>query len=492
MPIDTQHSEYKKHLSDWEMVKDCCEGQSSVKSKKDKYLRPMSQVSTSDPRYLSYIARANFVNFTGRTKEGLTGAVFREDPEIELPSECEYLLENADGAGETLISLAKDVTGEVVGRGRHVLLVDYPPLEANLTAEQIQNLSPQATINRYNCESLINWRVDKVNGQKILGLAVLKETYNASSDEFEFDAEIQYRVLRLTNGVYSQQVYRENKPFEQEIIPLKADGTPFSIIPMFIIGAENNDSEVDTPPLADIAHLNIGHYRNSADLEENCFVHGQLTLGVSSSMSHDQFEAANPNGIVVGAMAGHFLGEGGSFSVVQAEKNQLADHLMERKESQMRKLGARMISEGGSVKTATQSLIEQAGETSILTTIADNVSEGIQQCINWCGEFMGAASEALFKLNTEFFDDTNDPQMLMAAMQLNEGGVIAKSDMQNLARDQGVIKDGRTNEDIDAELIVELKERLKRRAIIAGRNVADEDEGKESEESLEESLTTED
>lgn len=105
---------------------------------------------------------------------------------------------------------------------------------------------------------------------------------------------------------------------------------------------------------------------------------------------------------------------------------------------------------------------------------------------------MGAASEALFKLNTEFFDDTNDPQMLMAAMQLNEGGVIAKSDMQNLARDQGVIKDGRTNEDIDAELIVELKERLKRRAIIAGRNVADEDEGKESEENLEESLTTED
>lgn len=80
----------------------------------------------------------------------------------------------------------------------------------------------------------------------------------------------------------------------------------------------------------------------------------------------------------------------------------------------------------------------------------------------------------------------------MAAMQLNEGGVIAKSDMQNLARDQGVIKDGRTNEDIDAELIVELKERLKRRAIIAGRNVADEDEGEESEESLEESLTTED
>jgi hypothetical protein len=70
--------------------------------------------------------------------------------------------------------------------------------------------------------------------------------------------------------------------------------------------------------------------------------------------------------------------------------------------------------------------------------------------------FMGATQESKFVLNTKFFDEVADPQMLMAAMQLNEGGLIAKSDMQELARIQGVIKDGRTNEDIDAELEAEM------------------------------------
>lgn len=69
---------------------------------------------------------------------------------------------------------------------------------------------------------------------------------------------------------------------------------------------------------------------------------------------------------------------------------------------------------------------------------------------------MGANEESTFILNTKFFDDVADPQMLMAAMQLNEGNLIAKSDMQELARQQGIVKDGRSNEDIDAELAAEM------------------------------------
>ena len=68
----------------------------------------------------------------------------------------------------------------------------------------------------------------------------------------------------------------------------------------------------------------------------------------------------------------------------------------------------------------------------------------------------GRNTRVYIVLNTKFFDEVADPQMLMAAMQLNESNLIAKSDMQELARLQGVIKDGRTNEDIDAELEAEM------------------------------------
>jgi len=458
MSVEEQNPEYRTYLPEWQMVQDCCDGQRAIKKKGVSYLRPMEGVTASDSRYISYLTRAVFVNFTGKTRDGLTGAIFRNKPEMELPNETEYLITNADGAGESLVSLAKDVTGEAISKGRHALLVDYPQVSSGLSLEEINIMSPRATINRYTAENFINWRVEVVNGQKLLTMAVLRETYDANDDEFSFDASKQYRVLRLTDGVYSQQLYKEDGDISEEYIPTKANGEFFDFIPLFIIGSENNDPTVDTPPLADVAYINIAHYRNSADLEENCFVHGQLTLGVASSMSLSQFQEANPDGITVGSMAGHFLGDSGSFSVVQASENQLADKLMVRKEDQMRKLGARMI-EVGAAKTATQSLIEQAGETSILTTIADNVTEGIKSCIEWCGMFMGASKESVFVLNTKFFDEVSDPQLLMAAMQLSDGSLIAKSDMQNLAREQGIVKDGRTNEDIDAEIKEEMQKK---------------------------------
>ena len=454
MSVDQQNPDYDKYLGEWAKVTDCCEGQRAIKEKSAEYLRPMEGVGTEDTRYLSYLNRAVFVNFTGRTKEGLNGAIFRTKPEVEIPDQLDYLLENADGAGESLDSLAKDVCGEVIGKGRHALLVDFPQLEQGLTLEQVQQIQPQASINRYTAENFINWNVSVVAGRKLLTMVVLCELYDDDSDEFGYELKKQYRVLRLKEGVYSQQVYREEEPYGEEFIPKKSDGSSFDFIPLFIVGSENNDASVDVPPLADIANVNIAHYRNSADLEENCFIHGQLTLGVSSSMSMSQFAEANPNGITVGSMAGHFLGESGGFSSVQASENQLADKLMERKEDQMRKLGARMVENTGN-KTATQSRIDATGESSILSTIADNVSEAMQTCIQWCGQFMGVdAQEATYTLNKKFFDDDANPQLMMAAIQLNDRGIIAKSDMQDFARAQGLVKPERSNEDIDGEVEV--------------------------------------
>ena len=455
MTVETQNPEYNEYVDEWMKVHDCCMGQRAIKEAKDRYLRPMQGVSIGERRYINYLDRAVFVNFTGRTKEGLTGAIFRKPPEIDIPEDLDYLLTNADGSGESLVSLTKNVCSEIIAKGRHALLVDFPEVGEGITLEQQQMLQPRASINRYTAENFINWNVGVIGGRKILTLAVLCEPYDANVDEFEYDVQKQYRVLRLKDGVYTQQVYRDDEPITKEFSPKKADGSTFDYIPLFMVGSENNDASVDVPPLADIANINIAHYRNSADLEENAFLHGQQTIAVTSSMSLAQFQEANPNGITVGAMAGHFLGESGAITSIQASENQLTDRLMQRKEEQMRKLGARMV-EDTAAKTATQSRIDATGESSILSTIADNVSEAIATCIRWCGEFMGVDTEEMtFTLNKKFFDDDANPQLLMAAIQLNDRGIIGKSDLQDMARRQSIVKQDRTNDEIDDEVEVE-------------------------------------
>jgi len=86
MSVNTQHSEYAKSLSKWTLIRDCDEGSKAIKSRArgsaensldglagTAYLPAPNASDTSNDnreRYYAYRERANFVNFTGHTKEG--------------------------------------------------------------------------------------------------------------------------------------------------------------------------------------------------------------------------------------------------------------------------------------------------------------------------------------------------------------------------------------------------------------------------------------
>ena len=64
------------------------------------------------------------MNIVGRTLSGLTGAVFRNPAEVNLPSQVAYLEDEADSLGNSLEQVAKSVVTNVQAVGRHGILVD--------------------------------------------------------------------------------------------------------------------------------------------------------------------------------------------------------------------------------------------------------------------------------------------------------------------------------------------------------------------------------
>jgi hypothetical protein len=464
--VSQTHPSYDEMKEEWQLVKACSSGSREVKKLGTAILPAPGATEASGGiqydkvRYGAYLRRAIYTNVTGRTKTGLTGAAFRIEPVVDLPVGLEYLEFDADGAGQSITQLSKDTFASLLEDGRQGLLTDYPEAEDGLTAEQVARLELKATIKRYGALDVINWKTQNINGSEVLTLVVLRECYNKSDNEFQHDDQFQYRVLRLggmdesNTMVYSQQVYRDNMPIDSPRFPRDASGSLFPFIPFFIVGAQNNDASVDDIPLGDIAHVNVGHFRNSADLEENSFIHGQLTLGVTSSLDSNEWDKMNPNGIVVGSQAGHFLGENGAFTSVQADANQLTDKLQERKEAQMLSLGARLVEQRNPNETAAAAKIDATGENSVLGDLVANVEEGIQRSIEWCGLFMGADVNGAdaFKMNRQFFDDSIDPQMVMASIQLFDRSVIAKSDLQQVARRSSIVDQTRTDEEINSEL----------------------------------------
>jgi hypothetical protein len=271
-------------------------------------------------------------------------------------------------------------------------------------------------------------------------------------DEFGHEQKTQYRVLRLREDGYSQQIYRDEEPYTDEFYPKKADGSVWDFIPLMFVGSKNNDSTVDDAPLSDIADVNIAHYRNSADYEESCFITGQPTLFITHNLSPEQFFEYNPDGIKLGSRAGHILGDTGSATLLQPNPNSLVMEAMKAKEGAMVAIGARIITDRGNNETAEGARIRFASENSVLGDIVQNLSMAIQQCLDWCGEFMGTAEDARFDINREFYDKTVDPQLVMSMVTLMDRQIISDRDIFERLKAGGIIDAARTLEDVREEL----------------------------------------
>ena len=218
------------------------------------------------------------------------------------------------------------------------------------------------------------------------------------------------------------------------------------------VGAKNNDSTIDDAPLADIAEVNMAHFRNSADYEESCFLVGQPSLFLTHSLSLEQFKEYNPQGIKLGSRAGHVLGESGSATLLQADPNQLVMEAMKAKEQQMVAIGARIITDRADRETAEAAKIRFASENSVLGDVVHNLSEAFEKCIMWVGEFMGVeANDAVFEINTEFYDKNIDPQLIMSMVTLLDREIVAERDIFERLKSAGVVDPQRTLEDVRDE-----------------------------------------
>lgn len=449
MSVSAQHPEYTDNLPKWKLVRDIVESK-DIKS----YVR---DVDITDPaRNNKYKEAAMLVNFTDRTRNGLVGAVFRRDPTIDLPSSIEYMEEDATGSGQTLAKLSKEITGEVLQAGRFGILVDYPASENGLTAAEVDDMNLAARMYKYPAESIINWQTQNVNGNNVLTMVVLKEIIQkVGEDGFTWEAQEQFRVLSLIEGVYTQSLFDEGQDLVNAYEPRNFDGSTWDHIPFVFIGSSDNDTKVDSAPLYDLAVLNVGHLNNSADFEESAHVMGQPTMVIATELSPEEFNSFNPNGFVFGSRHGHILGPNGSAMLLQAAPNQLVDQGMMRKEEQAVMLGARLITKAGINETAEAARIKHSGENSVLSNIADNVEDGIDRALVFVLEFMGSVNEFMditFELNDQFFDSSLEPQSIMSTIQLLNNNIISKQDVRALLRKHNQIDPLRTDEDIDNDI----------------------------------------
>ena len=202
-------------------------------------------------------------------------------------------------------------------------------------------------------------------------------------------------------------------------------------IPFTFFGSNDNDETMDDSPLYDLAVLNLAHYRNMADYEEGNFIAGQPSLfitGLTKEWVADIVNQGHP--IRLGARTANILGSGSNAFLLQATANSGLYQALQDKKDQMVALGARLIEPNGSTKTATEAQSEKADETSVLATLANNLSDAYSRVLNYCADFLGVNYECTMALNTKFDSTKMSPQERQQLIGEWQAGAITWGEMR--------------------------------------------------------------
>lgn len=448
MPVDTANPEYTLFAPVWQVTRDAAAGDPAVKKRASTYLA--TDFMESEPkRWEVYRDRAYFMGVTGRTEKAMIGMVFRKPANYQIPDSMMDLVEDFDGAGNSIDQVAKNALSGLLQTRRFLMLVDYPQVDGQLDRATEQAMGLRPTVAAYPAESLINWRFEGIKGQKKLTLAVLVEYENTSDDEFGHDSEKVYRVLRLVDGVYTQQLYDHNKqPKGDPVTPMQAGGIPFGHIPLHGV------RDLEEPPLFSIAKVNLAQYRNIADLEDAAYTVGQPMVHVDiGNTSAETWKEHNPSGVKFGSRQG-IITQGGSIELAQAAENNLVRQVKNDKQEEMVMLGAQLITRGGQAETAEAARIRAGAEASVLDMLVGDLSEDLEASLEDMARFLGLPIEGIeYKLNTDYWDSGLTPQALMAVIQGVNSRIYAQTDALHMIKTGRVqLEDGRDIEEIKEDV----------------------------------------
>jgi len=410
---------YDLHLPYWQQIRTFVRGMNDVKD----YIQDVtSNISVAGRlRNKEYKDRACYVNFPARTRNVFTGAVFRKPYEVELTAGLDYLIDNVNGADLSLEHLAKSCISNVIECGRHGLFVDY---------------GVSAKIVQYTAENITDWETDEAGNLIMVELITGKDTT---------------KKLRIVDDVYLVEFY-EKEELQEVVEPTKADGSRFNYIPFVFVGSVDNSPDVDEMPLWAIVDLTRGHLQNSADMED--IAKYMIPTPAVTAPNKSWVDEMLPNGTYTfGDGSVIPLPEGGTAILLQAQENQMHSKLMEQKEDQLVKIGARiMTGESSANKTAEATRIEYSSENSVLDNLVGNVETGIKWCLEVCGEFMGVDGEIVFRMNRDYYEEGTNPQMIMALANMIDRAVLSDVAVFNYLKKTGIVGEEVTIDDIKSEL----------------------------------------
>jgi hypothetical protein len=419
-----------------------------------------------DDTFCEFKKRAYYFAALPRTIELFSGLLFLKAPAVDVPDSMKPYVDDATLEGTSLERLTGQVVEELFQTGRCAVLPDYPStnsaIEANggqpLTLAQTEKLGLRAVAKLYRTEDILFVKKQNVGGAVKITQVRLRETIEDDVDEFTTTCVAAVRVLRLRDGVYTQELWTNRTGGfaveTPEFSPLR-DGKPIDYIPITFFSAHDLDSCARRPPLADLADVSVSHLQTATLKEWGEMWTANPTpifIGVTAGPVDKSGKPAEKATIRLGSSEGICLPPGGDAKFMEFTGAGLSTlkESMEAKETHMARIGARALADDPREAQVADALrIQHSGEQSLLADIAHVVSEGMTRVIK---EFALWAKVDLkedqgIKLNDEFVPPDLTADQIKALIGAVQSGALSSRDLFMIFKKGGLIEPKKTFEE---------------------------------------------
>lgn len=337
--------------------------------------------------YNNRLRRATLFNAFKKTIADMTGRVFSKPVLLEKDMNAELVTyaEDIDLTGRHINVFARDVFYDALQTGIGYILTDMPKAVQRtdgLTATRADEA--EAGIRPYlvyiPLERLIGWKSETIGGAETLTQIRILECVTEPDGEFLEKEVEQIRVIEPGNW----ETWRKSETISDTWV-LHESGTVggpknIPLVPVYI---NRTGFMTGSPPLEDLADLNVAHWQSQSD-QRNILHVARVPILFGTGIDHEDALEIGASSMIRNSNpaatlqyvehTGHAIGAG--------------DRDLKNLEFQMQAMGLQLLVENPG-QTATGEVRDDVKENSTLASMALGLQDALEQAFGFMAQFKG-------------------------------------------------------------------------------------------------------
>ncbi|MBB76519.1 MAG: hypothetical protein CMJ75_18600 [Planctomycetaceae bacterium] len=465
--VDTPTLDYARMYEDWELLHDLLGGTRVMRYRREKWLP--KEPKEHERNYKIRVERSFLYNGFKDTIKKLTSKPFGRPVTVDgLPEEdrFEQMLANLDHQGSNATQFARDVFKAGATYGVTHLFVDYPKLPENASRADQERVQARPFLRHITAPQLVGWRSEMgANGEERLievrfrevsleqrgeyGTKRVHKLWVYRPGEYELweseDESGQYRhdsvnFFQSPNLTKSREWTRK----EQGTMSFEIDGVP--TIPLVTVYFNREGHMTATPPLMELAWLNLLHWQSMSD-QRNILRFARVAQLFGAGFTKEDMKA-NESISVNQVWRAKDPQAKLSYVEVSGKGIDAGETDLKRIEDRMEVLGMAPLMERTGDQTATGVAVNESKSSTDVLAWIQAVEDGMRRAFTyafaWEGEDL--PDDFRFSIYSDFtiaLGRTGDFEQLQ---EMRERGDLSRETLLNEAKRRGMVA-----EEVDVE-----------------------------------------